>query len=84
MNNGFTEYILRKSIDGLAVRVQEAFHWDPFAPALFVFGNRHRDIGNRHRDKLKILGVDRTWPRGWVVLGEFLFGREVGKGEPCL
>ena len=39
---------LRKSIDGLAALVQHAFALDPFAPALFVFCNRHRD-------KLKIL-----------------------------
>ncbi|WP_134687511.1 IS66 family insertion sequence element accessory protein TnpB [Brevibacillus migulae] len=34
---------LRKSIDGLAVLVQEQFHLDPFSPALFVFCNRQRD-----------------------------------------
>jgi len=31
---------LRKSIDGLAVIVQELFHLDPFSKALFVFCNR--------------------------------------------
>jgi transposase len=39
---------LRKSIDSLAVLVQEGFELNPFAPALFVFYNRQRD-------KLKIL-----------------------------
>lgn len=39
---------LRKSIDGLAVIVQECFELDPFSPSLFVFCNRKRD-------KLKIL-----------------------------
>ncbi|MBD1371039.1 IS66 family insertion sequence element accessory protein TnpB [Hazenella sp. IB182357] len=39
---------LRKSIDGLAVLVQERFNLDPFSPSLFVFCNRKRD-------KLKIL-----------------------------
>ncbi|ETT56621.1 transposase [Paenibacillus sp. FSL R7-269] len=39
---------LRKSIDGLAVLVQERFQPDPFAPCLFVFCNRQRD-------KLKML-----------------------------
>lgn len=39
---------LRKSIDGLAVIVQECFELDPFSPCLYVFCNRKRD-------KLKIL-----------------------------
>src|SRR5690625_6095390 len=39
---------LRKSIDGLAVIVQECFELDPFSPSLFVFCSRKRD-------KLKIL-----------------------------
>src|SRR5690625_3160307 len=34
---------LRKSIDGLAVIVQECFNLDPFSPSLFVFCNRKRD-----------------------------------------
>ena len=34
---------LRKSIDGLAVIVQESFQLDPFSPSLFVFCNRKRD-----------------------------------------
>lgn len=44
---------LRKSIDGLAVIVKEAFQLDPFSPALFVFCNRNRD-------KLKILQWDNN------------------------
>lgn len=44
---------LRKSIDGLAVIVQECFHLDPFSSSLFVFCNRKRD-------KLKILHWDRN------------------------
>lgn len=44
---------LRKSIDGLAALVQQAFALDPFAPALFVFCNRQRD-------KLKILHWETT------------------------
>jgi transposase len=44
---------LRKSIDGLAVLVKEAFELDPFSPCLFVFCNRQRD-------KLKILQWDHN------------------------
>lgn len=44
---------LRKSIDGLAIIVKEAFELDPFSPALFVFCNRNRD-------KLKILQWDNN------------------------
>lgn len=44
---------LRKSIDGLAVIVQECFDLDPFSPSLFVFCNRKRD-------KLKILHWDNN------------------------
>lgn len=39
---------LRKSIDGLAVLVQQGFNLDPFSACLFVFCNRQRN-------KLKIL-----------------------------
>lgn len=44
---------LRKSIDGLAVLVSQAFALDPFQPCLFVFCNRQRD-------KLKILHWDHN------------------------
>jgi len=44
---------LRKSIDGLAIIVNEAFKLDPFSPALFVFCNRKKD-------KLKILQWDNN------------------------
>lgn len=57
---------LRKSIDGLAVLVQEEFHLDPFSPALFVFCNRQRD-------KLKILAWDHN--------GFWLFYRRLEKGR---
>lgn len=33
---------MRQSIDGLAAMVQASFRLDPFAPAVFVFGNRQR------------------------------------------
>ena len=44
---------LRKSIDGLAALVSEAFALDPFAPQLFVFCNRQRD-------KIKVLYWDHN------------------------
>lgn len=44
---------LRKSIDGLALIVQEKFKLDPFSRSLFVFCNRRRD-------KIKILEFDTT------------------------
>lgn len=44
---------LRKSIDGLAVLVKEAFELDPFSSCLFVFCNRQRD-------KLKILQLEHN------------------------
>ncbi len=43
----------RKSINGLAVIVQEGMALSPFSESLFVFGNRHRD-------KIKILYWDKT------------------------
>lgn len=42
---------LRKSINGLAVIVQESFKLDPFSKKLFVFCNRNKD-------KIKILRWD--------------------------
>ena len=48
---------MRKAIDGLSMLVQEAMELDPFAPAVFVFGNRQRD-------KVKIL----FWERNGFVL----------------
>lgn len=44
---------MRKSIDGLAVLVQEVFSLNPFSPCLFVFCNRRRD-------KLKVLEWDHA------------------------
>lgn len=57
---------LRKSIDGLAVLVKEAFELDPFAPNLFVFCNRQRD-------KLKILYWDHN--------GFWLYYRRLEQGR---
>lgn len=48
---------MRKSIDGLALLVQEAMELNPFEPAVFVFCNRQRD-------KVKIL----AWERNGFVL----------------
>ena len=44
---------LRKSIDGLAVLVQQSFELDPFSPCLFAFCNRKKD-------KIKILYWDSS------------------------
>lgn len=44
---------LRKSIDGLALIVQESFKLDPFSRNLFVFCNRKKD-------KIKILEWDHN------------------------
>lgn len=57
---------LRKSIDGLAVLVKEAFELDPFSPNLFVFCNRRRD-------KLKILYWDHN--------GFWLYYRRLERGR---
>lgn len=57
---------MRKSIDGLAVLVQEVFELDPFAPSLFVFCSRSRD-------KLKILQ--------WQHNGFWLHYRRLEKGR---
>lgn len=57
---------LRKSIDGLAVLVKEAFDLDPFSQCMFVFCNRSRD-------KLKILQ--------WEHNGFWLFYRRLERGK---
>jgi transposase len=44
---------MRKSINGLSILVEQALGLDPFARRLFVFCNRKRD-------KIKILGWERT------------------------
>jgi len=49
----------RKSINGLAVLVEQALGLDPFAPALYVFGNRRRD-------RVKILGWETNG--FWLLL----------------
>lgn len=57
---------LRKSIDGLAVLVKEAFDLDPFSQCLFVFCNRNRD-------KIKILQWDHN--------GFWLYYRRLERGK---
>ena len=57
---------LRKSIDGLAAVVQQAFALDPFASAWFVFCNRERD-------KIKILH--------WEHAGFWLHYRRLERGR---
>ena len=57
---------MRKSIDGLASLVQEAFQLDPFSACLFVFCNRQRD-------KLKILHWDHN--------GFWLYYRRLERGR---
>ena len=56
----------RKSIDGLAVLVKEAFDLDPFSPCLFVFCNRKRD-------KIKVLQ--------WEHNGFWLHYRRLERGK---
>lgn len=43
----------RKNINGLTLLVEQELGLDPFAPAVFVFGNRRRD-------RIKLLLWDRT------------------------
>jgi len=57
---------MRKSIDGLAVLVKEAFQLDPFSPCLFAFCNRQRN-------KLKILEWDHN--------GFWLYYRRLERGR---
>ncbi|GEO27822.1 transposase [Alicyclobacillus acidoterrestris] len=57
---------MRKSIDGLAVLVQESLELDPFSPCAFVFCNRKRD-------KLKILY--------WEHSGFWLYYRRLERGR---
>ena len=57
---------LRKSNDGLAVLVSQAFALDSFGPSLFVFCNRKRD-------KLKILY--------WENNGFWLYYRRLERGR---
>lgn len=56
---------LRKSIDGLAILVQESFQLDPFSRCLFVFCNRRKD-------KIKILQ--------WEHSGFWLHYKRLEKG----
>lgn len=56
---------LRKSIDGLAILVQESFELDPFSKCLFVFCNRAKD-------KIKILQ--------WDDNGFWLYYKRLEKG----
>lgn len=56
---------LRKSIDGLAILVQESFKLDPFSKNLFVFCNRKQD-------KVKILE--------WDTNGFWLYYKRLEKG----
>jgi transposase len=59
LNPGLAVYVyrdpvdFRKSINGLAALVEQGLGLDPFAPAVFVFGNRRRD-------RVKILGWEKN------------------------
>lgn len=57
---------LRKSIDSLAILVQQSFDLDPFSHSLFVFCNRSRD-------KIKILE--------WDHCGFWLHYRRLERGK---
>jgi len=61
---GSTDF--RKSIDGLAIIVQESFNLDPFSRCLFVFSNRNKD-------KVKILE--------WENDGFWLHYKRLEKGK---
>lgn len=63
---------LRKSIDALAVLVQEMLALDPFSPAMFVFCNRDRD-------KLKILYWEHK--RFWLYYRRLERGRFLWPAE---
>jgi len=56
---------LRKSVDGLAIIIQQSFQLDPFSRQLFVFCNRRKD-------KLKILE--------WEHSGFWLHYKRLEKG----
>lgn len=57
---------MRKSIDGLAIIIQERFKLDPFSEALFVFCNKHKNI-------LKILH--------WDYNGFWIYTKRLEKGK---
>ena len=61
---GITDF--RKSINGLAIIVQESFNLDPFSRCLFVFSNRNKD-------KIKILE--------WESNGFWLHYKRLEKGK---
>ena len=62
----FGETDMRKSIDGLALLVQESFRLDPFSKCMFVFCNRRKD-------KIKILY--------WEDNGFWLYYKRLEKGN---
>lgn len=65
LNPGLAVYVhrdpvdFRKSINGLAALVEQGLGLDPFAPAVFVFGNRRRD-------RVKLLGWEKNG--FWLLL----------------
>ena len=64
----------RKSINGLAALVEQALRLDPFACALYVFGNRRRD-------RVKILGWERNG--FWLLLKRLERDRFVWPHTEC-